>query len=187
VITRVEQIFGEVRLRDGSLIATRAPRFEDLDALADGIPELRGDPERLARLANPHAALVAVAPDGEAVGLARLLRDRYGSNVAHVAVAVVEEWRGRGVATALLSRLAETARGMGVERFALACRATPEGASTLRHELGPAVVTGGTDVFHIELPARVGYATPLSHVLRNVAAGRLNAACTLDRPSPDGR
>jgi len=181
--TTVEHIFDEVRLRDGSLIATRAPRFEDLDVLARGIPELRDNPRRLARLVNPHAAIVAVAPDREPIGLGRLMRAGDASKLAQVAVAVVEEWRARGVATALLSRLAEAARGMGVERFALACRSKPEEARALLDELGPGIVTGGPDgllAVHIELPARVGYATPLSHVLRNVAAGRLDAACTLD-------
>ena len=172
-------LFAEVRLRDGSLIGTRPPRFEDLGALARGISELRGNPQQLARLTNPHAALVAVAPGGEPIGLARLMRPRDGSAVAQVVVAVVESWRGRGVATALLSRLAELARGMGVERFALTCQAMPPEARALLRQVQPAVVTdgdGGLMSIHIELPARVGYATPLSHILRKVAAGRLNAA-----------
>jgi GNAT superfamily N-acetyltransferase len=185
VTAPLEQVFDEVRLRDGSLIVTRAPRFEDFDTLARGIPEVRDNAHRLARLTNPYAALVAVAPDHRPIGLGRLMRDSDGSDVAYVVVAVVEEWRGRGVATALLSRIAEMARGMGVESFALACRTTRERGRALLNELGPGVVTGtgtgdGELVVHIELPPRVGYATPLSHVLRNVAAGRLDAGCTLD-------
>ena len=182
-------LFDEVRLRDGSLIRTRPPRFEDLDALAGGIPELRGNPQRLARLTNPHAALVAVAPGGQPIGLARLMRARDGAALAQVVVAVVESWRGRGVASALLSRLAEAARGLGVERFALSCQATPAEARALLSQVEPAVVTdgsGGLVSIHIELPARVGYATPMSHVLRKVAAGRLDAAFTLDLPLLDG-
>jgi len=182
-------LFDDVRLRDGSLVGMRPPRFEDLDVVADGIPELRGNPQRLARLTNPHAALVAVAPDGEPVGLARLMRACDGSAVAHVVVAVVESWRGRGVATALLSRLTEAARGMGVERLAFKCQASPAEAHALLSQVEPATVTDGAGELlsvHIELPARVGYATPMSHVLRKVAAGRIDAECTFDRPSLDG-
>jgi GNAT superfamily N-acetyltransferase len=188
VTASIEQLTGRglfdgVRLRDGSLIGTRPPRPEDLHALAAGIPEVRGNPRRLARLANPHAALVAVAPGGEPIGLALLIRARDGSAVGHVVVAVVKSWRGLGVATALLSRLAELARGMGVERFALDCQASPTEARALLSQVEPAVVTdGGRGVLsvHIELPARVGYATPMSHVLRRIAAGRINAERTLD-------
>jgi GNAT superfamily N-acetyltransferase len=183
VTAPLDQAFGEVCLRDGSLIATRAAVSDDLEALARGIPELRGDPHRLARLTHPHEALVAVAPDREPIGLGRLARDHDGSHLAHAVVAVVEEWRGRGVATALLSRLAEIARGMGVQSFALACRAAPAEARSVLGGLGPVTVVAGADglaTIHVELPPRVGYATPLSHVLRNVAAGRLDAAGTLD-------
>jgi RimJ/RimL family protein N-acetyltransferase len=65
-----------------------------------------------------HDALIAVDPDtGDMVGEARyvLMRDEPGA--AEVAALVAEGWRGRGLATALLTELSERARQHGLDRY----------------------------------------------------------------------
>jgi RimJ/RimL family protein N-acetyltransferase len=78
---------------------------EDLDYLTD-VDQYR------------HDALVAVESQShEAVGVARYVRLPGRRELAEVAVEVVEEWQGRGVATALLIELTERARSAGVEHY----------------------------------------------------------------------
>jgi GNAT superfamily N-acetyltransferase len=52
-----------------------------------------------------HEAIAAVASDGSTVGIARYLRIGK-SRSAEVAVAVADAWRGRGIASMLLERVA---------------------------------------------------------------------------------
>ena len=60
-------------------------------------------------------AIIAVA-DGEIVAVGRF--DRIGGETdAEVAFVVADSWQGRGLGTALLSRLAARARQLGVTRF----------------------------------------------------------------------
>lgn len=64
-----------------------------------------------------HEALGAADPaTGEGVGIARYIREP-GSDSAEVAVTVEDAWQGRGVGTALLTRLADRARAAGIRRF----------------------------------------------------------------------
>ena len=60
-------------------------------------------------------AIVAVA-DGEIIAVARFDRIE-GSTAAEVAFVVADSWQGRGLGTALLSRLAARARHLGVTRL----------------------------------------------------------------------
>jgi predicted GNAT family N-acyltransferase len=54
--------------------------------------------------------VLAVAADGMPIGTARLLRDGHIGRMA-----VVKEWRGRGVGSALMSHLLDLARASGHE------------------------------------------------------------------------
>ncbi len=64
-----------------------------------------------------HEAFVAFdRVSGEGVGVARFVR-LDDPEAAEVAVAVADDWQGRGVGTVLLSRLADRARALGVRRF----------------------------------------------------------------------
>ena len=58
--------------------------------------------------------VMAVAPDGAAVGTGRLLRDGHIGRMA-----VLKEWRGRGVGSALLDHLLRLARVTGHEAVRL--------------------------------------------------------------------
>src|SRR5688500_17205749 len=59
------------------------------------------------------ASLVALGEDGARIGLANLARD--GSDGWVAGVGVVKSSRGTGVGEALMRRLHETARGLGLE------------------------------------------------------------------------
>jgi RimJ/RimL family protein N-acetyltransferase len=187
----------QVTLRDGSIVLIRPIAPEDKDVLARGFEQM-SEESRYKRFLGPmnhlgakqlayltevdhvdHEALAAVAPDGEPVGVVRYVREIPGSDVAEVAATVVDHWQGRGVATALLSRIAQRAREAGILRFTATCLTENREVIALLRELGPARVTtrgDGTTELRIELPARVGYGAPLSHVLRNAAADRLSAS-----------
>ena len=63
-----------------------------------------------------HVALVAESPRGEAVGIARLVRDARHEDEAEVAFEVVDAWQGRGVGRRLLTAIVEEAARIGVSR-----------------------------------------------------------------------
>jgi GNAT superfamily N-acetyltransferase len=96
---------------------------------------------------------------------------------AEVAVAVVDPWQGRGVATELLRRLAERASQEGIERFTATCLARNHEVIQLLHELGAATdrpAGAGVLEVRVDLPARLEPEDPLSHTLRAAARGDLN-------------
>jgi len=64
-----------------------------------------------------HEALGALGPAGEPLGVARNVRRSDDPGAAEAAVAVVDAWHRRGVATKLLARLARRAVDNGIERF----------------------------------------------------------------------
>ena len=91
-----------------------------------------------------------------------------------MAVAVVDDWHGRGVATALLTRLAERAHEEGIARFSATCLADNEEALDLVDELGATRETAtesGLVEAQIELPSVDERS--LSHLLRAAAGRRL--------------
>jgi GNAT superfamily N-acetyltransferase len=65
-----------------------------------------------------HEALAAVAPgSGRIVGVARFIGLPDDPGAAEVAVAVDDEWQGRGVGRRLVRELAERARDEGISRL----------------------------------------------------------------------
>lgn len=67
-----------------------------------------------------HVALIAIALDDgkeRAVGVARYVRADSDPVCAEAAVTVADSYRGRGLGTLLLTRLAQSARSNGVQRF----------------------------------------------------------------------
>jgi len=71
------------------------------------------DLDVLSRVDANHHVLVACA-DGEAIGIARLVRE---DDTAEVAFAVADAWQSRGVGRLLVERLAADARAAGIRRF----------------------------------------------------------------------
>jgi len=61
-----------------------------------------------------HEALVAVAPDGSFIGVARYACEIGETAVADVAFAVADDWQGRGVGTGLARLLVEHAHANGL-------------------------------------------------------------------------
>lgn len=64
-----------------------------------------------------HLAVVALAPGGAPLGVARSVRLRDEPAAAEVAAEVIDAWQGQGLGSALLARLARQAVAVGIERF----------------------------------------------------------------------
>jgi RimJ/RimL family protein N-acetyltransferase len=106
-VAHLRAIYGELSVlsrRRRFLTPVSDPSDEDLAYLTDV------DHRR-------HEALVAFDRDGRAVGEARYVRSRDDRSSAELAVVVVDDWHGRGLATALLDSLTERARENGIETY----------------------------------------------------------------------
>lgn len=123
-------------LRDGSVVAIRPIQPDDKERLSAAferlseesrrrrfmVPAERLTPEDLVYLTEVdhrrHEALVATDPDGgEILGVARWVRQPGRREVAELAVAVVDDWQGRGMGTELVAAANRRAREEGVERY----------------------------------------------------------------------
>jgi len=122
-------------LRDGSEIVIRPIRPDDKNAIESGFDRMSPE-SRYRRFFAPlqrlserdlryltevdhtdHEALIGFDRDsGTPVGVARYVRGDVAAE-AEVAVTVVDDWQGRGAATALLDALVERARDENVDRF----------------------------------------------------------------------
>jgi RimJ/RimL family protein N-acetyltransferase len=125
-----------VALRDGSKVLIRQVRSADAPLLADGFARLSPHSRRLRFLGikkelsgaelryftdvdhHDHEALGALNhADGRGVGIARYIRHAEDRQAAEIAVAIVDDWQGRGLGTELLARLSARARSEGIHRF----------------------------------------------------------------------
>src|SRR4051794_2126783 len=123
-------------LRDGSEVVIRPVRPADRALLLSGFARFgaRSRQQRFfgvkvrlteAELAfftevdhHDHEALGAIDPrTGAGVGIARFIRFEPGGPVAEAAVAVVDDWQGRGLGRVLLEALVERAAEERVDRF----------------------------------------------------------------------
>jgi RimJ/RimL family protein N-acetyltransferase len=124
-------------LKDGTRVIVRPIRREDKEALARGLDQLSPE-SRYRRFLRPmtslserdlaylteidytnHFAWVAVADteDQEGLGVARYIRDAKDPHVAEAAVAVVDDYQGRGLGSVLMRLLVATALENGVRTF----------------------------------------------------------------------
>jgi acetyltransferase len=93
---------------------TRRRRFR---GLASQLTER--DLDRLTQIDHHrHEALAAIAPDsGRIVGVARFITMPDDPRAAEVAIAVDDDWQGRGIGRRLMSELVGRARAEGVARM----------------------------------------------------------------------
>jgi GNAT superfamily N-acetyltransferase len=119
-----------------------------------GMPHL---PARLLRYLSTltqgaHEAVVA-AVDGQAVGLARWIRLTGRPATAELAVAVADDYQGRGVGKALVSAAARTARAAGIVSFV--CAVHPENAVALTALRAAGARTARNPDLELHLPVDV--------------------------------
>ena len=183
-----------VTLRDGSRVDIRPVRPEDKDLFVRGWQRF-GEESRYRRFMGAkggltrhdlayftevdhvdHEALGALdAETGEGVGVARYIRLGEGARVAEAAVAVVDDWQGRGLGGELLRRLTARAHANGIDRFHASLFAFNKGMLNLFGALGDMTVRrgGGIDEIEIdvELPCESGDC--LKTALRAAAEGQV--------------
>lgn len=186
-----------VALAPGVEVLIRPIRATDKHLLAEGFQRL--SPEaRFARFFAPvvrlnesdlayltevdhrkHEALVAIDPDeGDLVGVARYIRTSpYRDREAEVAIVIADNWRGKGLGKALLSRLAIRAREEGVTHFLAVILAENENATDLFENFAPrktSISTGdpGQVEVRIDLPWSGEFSdSSLGYALRSAARG----------------
>ena len=164
-----------VQLRNGSAVLIRPIQSADKRRLREGFERLSDESRRrrflvpMPRLSpslvryltevdhHDHEALVALgAEHAEPVGVARYVRAPDKADAAEVAVAVVDDWHGQGVAGELLRRLAQRAREEGIARFTATCLAQNREVLDLFEGVGAARLVSsesGLVEAEIELPA----------------------------------
>jgi acetyltransferase len=95
--------------------------------------------DRFTNVAYPHdMALIATVMDNGAeleIGVARYARDEH-STAAEMAIAVADDWQGKGIATRLLQGLRSCAQTAGVNRFHASVLATNKPMYDLARKLG---------------------------------------------------
>lgn len=156
----------QVAVRDGSSVVIRPLASGDEAAIASWFSGLgvetrrarflgsldRLDRRMLSELARvdhiDHEAIAAIGPDGTTVGIARYIRIE--PRKAEVAVAVGDEWRGRGIASMLLERLTARAQSAGIEQFIAICLTSNHTVIRLLSRLGPTRI-GPSDAGVVEL------------------------------------
>ena len=125
---------------------------------------------------HDHEALLAIDPQTRnGLGVARFVRSREDPSVAEVAVAVADDWQGRGLGTALLQELAGRAREEGIRRFSASVLAENSAVIEMVFKLGDAQVTArhdGVVDLVMDLP-RSGLPHSLREALRAAAHGQL--------------
>lgn len=190
----------------GDTILIRPIHPSDKALLVEGFAHLSGD-SRYRRFLAPvkslrggelayftevdhrnHEALVALGPDGrELVGVARFVRDLERAQEAEVAVTVVDAWQGRGIGTALLTRLVRRAREEAITTFTAVCLASNHEVIDLLREIGKEMTLtpagAGTVEVRIALAVEEAGHAPLRRALRAAADGRLTMPANTD-PSP---
>jgi RimJ/RimL family protein N-acetyltransferase len=82
----------------------------------------QAQPQRLLDLDHHDREAVVAVVGGEIVGVARYAR-RPGADVAEVAIVVADDWQRQGLATRMLTALADLASAAGVEHFSLSMQA----------------------------------------------------------------
>lgn len=115
------------------------------------------------------ALLTRELASGRGIGIARFHRLSTRHDVAEAAVAVADEWQGRGVASTLLHALADRAREEGIAHFEATMLLENRRVVDLFEKLGPLQaehVGDGEIEIQVALPADGGVGDGLAHALR---------------------
>lgn len=126
-----------------------------------------------------HEALVAIDPEeGDLIGVARYIRTSpHRDREAEVAIVIADQWRGKGLGKALLSRLAIRAREEGVTHFLAVILAENTGATELFENFAPKKTRVSHDdpgqvEVRIDLPWSGEFSdSALGYALRSAARG----------------
>jgi GNAT superfamily N-acetyltransferase len=120
-----------------------------------------------------HEAIGALHPrTGAGLGVARYLRNRDRPTTADAAVAVIDDWQGRGLGGVLLRRLSARARANGIETFTASLLTENRSMLRLFERLGRVdvrSVEGPTMEIDVELPvedARTVLRSTATHHIR---------------------
>jgi RimJ/RimL family protein N-acetyltransferase len=192
-----------VRLADGGRILIRPLRPEDRDELAARYLELSPEARRLRFFNAPdhlserlldylmdvdgpdRAALAAFAIDEEGapgVGIARYSRSHDDPSEAEAAVTVLDRFQNRGIATALLGRLAEEARDHRVTTFTASVMWENRGLIDALRSAGAIVTPNEPGVASVRIPVP-HHEAPLPendlHRVLRLFASRINEAIGL--------
>ena len=192
-----------VLLRDDSVVVIRQVRSGDAPLLADGFARLSAESRQLRFLTgkpsltpaelryftevdhHDHEALGALNPvDGRGLGIARYIRLAEDPEGAEVAVTVIDDWQGRGLATELLSRLADRGREEGIHHFTALVAADNAAVAGLLHGsrtgVGVTHRESGTVEYEITLPPR-GLGDGLQAILRAFGRRQLRTPASIRR------
>jgi len=88
----------------------------------------------------------------EGIGVARFVRREQEPDAAEPAIAVVDEWQGKGVGKALLAKLVEAARERGIRRFVGSALADNEAMLAILEKTGRAELHFDGDYVYFEFP-----------------------------------
>lgn len=190
-----------VQLRDGTRVLIRPIRPDDKARLQSGVMQLSPH-SRYLRFNAPvhrltaeqlryfteidyhdHMAWVALDeddPDDGGMGVARYIRLAEDPTVAEAAVAVLDEYQGRGLGTVLLAILGRSAIEAGIATFRNYVVAGNAVMLEIFEELGATVVDAGAGLLRVDyaIPEDVGELpdTPAGRVVRRVASAPMSLA-----------
>jgi GNAT superfamily N-acetyltransferase len=181
-----------VVLNDGTRVLIRPIRPEDKGLLQQGIQRLSPQSrylrflhylERLTAAElrylteidyRDHFAWVAVSldqPDQVGLGVARYIRDKTHPDQAEAAVAVIDEFQGRGLGRLLLTRLADSARANGVDSFIAYLAPESPAVSHLLHNVAAAITSNEDGLVKVIVPLGTLDPGPGSEAMLRAAAG----------------
>jgi GNAT superfamily N-acetyltransferase len=119
-----------------------------------------------------HEAIAALDPrSGAGLGVARYVRNSDRPNTAEAAVAVIDEWQGRGLGGVLLRRLCARAKANGIDAFTASLLTDNRSMMRLFERLGRVSVRkfdGPTMEIDVELPV-----DDMRTLLRTAATGHV--------------
>jgi RimJ/RimL family protein N-acetyltransferase len=182
-----------VSLRDGSRVTIRPVEVDDAPLFAAMYERLSAESRRRRFVVAPtglseedlryltdvdhhrHDALIALdAESGDLIGEARYvwLRDQPGA--AEVAALVAEDWRGRGLATALLMELSKRAKENGLGRYVALVSPDNEVVLDALERIGARHTGSDADQLEIEIEIPdEGMPVPMRGALKWAAQGQL--------------